>query len=85
MRGHIILDQTGKSGDRDAEADRAGGEIDRDAVLGPARIALHPAKAAEILKLFESLAAEQIVDGVEQRPAVRLDRDPVVGAERVEI
>ena len=80
--GEIILHQAGEGGDRDSEPDRTGREIDRDLVLGPARIALHPAEAAEILELFEALRAEQIVDRVEHRPAVRLDRDPVVGAER---
>ena len=85
VRGEIILHQAGEGGDRDAEPDRPGREIDRDLVLGPAGIALHAAEAAEILQLLDALRAEQIMDRVEQRPAVRLDRDAVVGAERVEI
>ena len=78
MRGQIILHQTGEERDRDAEADRAGREIDRDLVLGPARIALRTAEAAEILERFAPLRAEQIMDRVEHRPGVRLDRDAVV-------
>ena len=50
--GQIILHQAGEGGDRDAEADRAGREVDRDPVLGPARIALRAAEAAEILELL---------------------------------
>ena len=85
MRGEIILDQAGEERDRDAEADRAGREIDRDLVLGPAGIALRAAEAAEILQRLAALRAEQIMDRVEHRPGVRLDRDAVVVAERVEI
>ena len=48
--GEIILHEAGEERDRDAEADRAGREIDRDPVLGPARIALRAAEAAEILE-----------------------------------
>jgi hypothetical protein len=65
----IVLDEAGKGGDRDPEADRAGGEIDRDRVLGAARIGLHALEAAEILELLAALGAEQIMDGVEHRPA----------------
>ena len=85
VRGEIILDQAGEGGDRHPKPDRPGREIDRDSVLGPARIALHPAEAAEVLQLLEALRPHQIMNRVEQGPGMRLDRDPVVGAERAEI
>ena len=66
VRGEIILHQAGEGGDRDAKADRASREVDRDLVLGPAGVALHAAEAAEILQLLDALAAEQIMDRVEQ-------------------
>src|SRR6185503_1906162 len=83
--GEIILNEAGEERDPDAEAHRTGGEVDRDLVLGPAGIALSAAEAAEILQRLAALAPEQIMDRVENGPAVRLDRDPVVGSERVEI
>ncbi len=83
--GQIILDEAGEERDRHAEADRAGGEIDGNAVLGAAGIGLRPAEAAEILQRLAGLAAEQIMDRVQHRSGVRLDGDAVVGAERVEI
>jgi hypothetical protein len=85
VRDQIILDEARKGGDRDPEADGAGGEIDRDLVLGPARIALHSAEAAEILELLAALGAEEIMDGVKHRPGMRLHRHLVVRPERVEI
>ena len=85
VRAEIILDEAGEGGDRDPEPHRAGGKIDRNLVLGPAGIALHTAETAEVLQLLDALAAEQIVDSVEQGAAVRLDRHAVVGAERMEI
>jgi len=57
----------------------------RVGVLGPAGAGWHPAEAAEILELLGALRPHQIMDRVEDRPGVRLDRDAVVGAERVEI
>ena len=50
--GQIILDQAGKGSDRYSQTDRSGGEIDRNPIFGAARIALHPAKAAEIFELL---------------------------------
>ena len=81
----IILDEACEGGDRHAEPDRAGREIDGDPILRPARIALHPAEAAKRLHRLAGLRAEQIVDGVEHRPGMGLHRDLVVRPERVEI
>ncbi len=85
VRAEIILHEAGEEGDRDSEADRTGREVDGNLVLGPARIALRAAEAAEILEGGAALRAEQIVDRVQHRPGVRLHRDPVVRAQSVEI
>ena len=83
--GEIILDEAGEERDRDSKTDRSGREIDRDAVLRPAGIALRAAEPAEILERLALLRTEQVMDRVEHRAGVRLDRDAVVLAERVEI
>ena len=70
---------------RDAQADRAGREIDVVGVLGARRIGLRAFVAAEVLELFAALAAEQILDGVKVRRGMRLDRDAVGRPQRVEI
>ena len=64
---HIVLHQRGEQRLRDAEADRAGGEIDVVGVLGARRIALRALVAAEVFELLARLLAEQILDGVEDR------------------
>ena len=53
----VILDQAGETGHGDAEADRAGREIDVVAVLGPRRIGLGAAEGAKTLQLVASLVA----------------------------
>jgi hypothetical protein len=73
----VVLHQRGEQRLRDAEADRAGGEIDIVDVLGARRIALRPLEAAEVLELLARLVAEQILDGVEHRARMRLHRDAV--------
>ena len=80
-----VLDDAREQGDCNAKSDRPGREIDRDLVLGPAGIALCAAKPAEILELLARLRTEQIMDGVEDGPGVRLDRNPVIGAECMKI
>src|SRR4029079_6034293 len=56
VRAQIILDQAGEERDCDAEPDRSGRKVDRDPVLGPARIALGAAEAAEIFQRLARLA-----------------------------
>ena len=85
VRGEIILHEAGEERDGHAKSDRAGREIDRDPVLGPARIALRAAEPAEILQCLTRLAPEQIMDGVEHRPGMRLHRHAVVRLQGVEI
>src|SRR5439155_12308603 len=59
--GEVILDEAGEERDCDSEAYRARREIDRDAVLGAARVRLCAADAAEVLQRFARLTAEQIM------------------------
>jgi hypothetical protein len=69
MSRDVVLHQRGEQRLRDAEADRAGREIDVVDVLGARRIALRALVAAEVLQLLARLVAEQILDGVEDRLA----------------
>ena len=85
VRDEIVLRQAGEEGDGDTEADAAGREVDRDAVLGPARIALRAAETAEALQLIERLRTQQVMDRVQHRAGVRLDRDLIMPPERMEI
>ena len=85
MRGDVILHQRGEQRLRDAEADRAGREIDVVGVLGARRIGLRAFEAAEILQLLLRLPAEQILDGVEHRARMRLHRDAILRLEHAEI
>jgi len=85
MRGEVILDQAGEDGDCHAKADRPRRKIDRNPVLGPAGVGLRAAEAAEVFELLARLRPEQVMDRVKHRAGMRLDRDTVVGPERVEI
>ena len=85
VRAHVVLHQRGEQRLRDAEADRAGGEIDVVGILGARRIALRALVAAEVLELLAGLLAEQILDGVEVRRGMRLHRDAVLRPQHVEI
>ena len=85
MRGDVVLHQRGEQGLRDAEADRAGGEIDVVGILGARRIGLRALVAAEILQLLAGLMAEQILDGVKHRARMRLHRDAVLRPQHREI
>ena len=85
LQPHIVLHQGCEQGHADAEADRAGGEIHLGLVLGARGIGLRAAEAAEILERRAALPPEQVLDGVEDRRRVRLDRDAVGGPERVEV
>ena len=81
----VILRHRGEQGHADAEPDRAGREIDGFAVLGARRVGLRAAKGAKPLQLLAALMPEQVLDGVEDRRGVRLDRDAVLWAQHVEI
>ena len=82
---HVVLHQAGKARLGDAEADRAGREVDVGLVLGARGIGLRAAEGAEVLQLVERLVAEQVLDGVEHRARVRLDRHAVLRPQDVEI
>ena len=85
VRAHVILHQRREQRLRHAKPDRAGREIDVVGVFGARRIGLRAFIAAEVFELVPRLAAEQILNGVEIRPGMRLDRDAVLRPQRVEI
>ena len=85
VRAHVILHQRGEQRLRDAEADRAGGEIHVVGILGARGIALRALVAAERFELLARLLAEQILDRVEVRARMRLHGDAVLRAQHVEI
>lgn len=72
--------------DRGGRADphRAGRVVDRVGVLGPRRVGLQPAERAQRAQVALVELAEQVVDRVQHRGRVRLDRDPVPGPQVLE-
>ena len=68
-----------------ADADRAGREVDGVGVLGAARVALQAAELAQRRQVASVEAAEQVVDRVQDRRGVRLDRDAVGRAQVREV
>ena len=68
-----------------AEADAAGGVVDRVRVLRPARVGLQPAVLAQLRQIRPVQPPEQVVDGVQHRAGVRLDADPVRRLEHPEV
>ncbi len=85
LETEIILGERGEQGHADAEPDRPGREIDGVAVLGARRVGLSAAEAAKPLQLVARLMSEQVLDGVKDGRGVRLDRDPVLRPQHVEI
>ncbi len=69
---------------RCADADRAGRVVDRVGVLGAAGVALQSAEGAQRLEVRALERAEQVVDRVQHRRRVRLDRHAVLGAQLAE-
>src|SRR5580692_2880916 len=62
-----------------ADADRAGRVVDGVGVLDPAGIALQAGERAQRRQVRLVQLAQQVVDGVEHRRSVRLDRHPIRG------
>ena len=85
LRPQIILHQGSKTGQRDAQPNRSGREINFRAILGPGRIGLRAAHLPKCRHLLDTLAAEQIIDRMQHRPGMRLYRHPVIGAQNLEI
>jgi len=85
VEADIVLHQRGEERVADAQADRAGGEIDLRLVLGARGIGLRAAKCPEIGQCLAALAAKKILDRVKDRRRVRLDREPVLGPQRMKI
>ncbi len=85
LQPQIVLGDRAEQGHADAEPDRPGRKIDGIAVLGPRRVGLGTAIGSEMLQLLAGLMPEQVLDRVKDRRGVRLDRDPVLRAQHVEI
>ena len=85
LEPHVVLGKAGEAGHGDAEADRTGREIDVVHVLGARRVGLRPAERTEAFQVVPALLSQQVLDRMEHRARVRLDRDPVVRLEHVEI
>ncbi len=85
LEADIVLYQGAEQRNADTEPDRTGRVVDIVTVLGARRIGLRAAERPETLQLVERLIAEQVLDGVEDRRGVRLDRDAVLRAQDVEI
>ena len=81
----VVLDERGKQRLGDAQADGAGREVDVVDILGARGVGLSPLVAAKILQLFPGLVAEQVLDRMEDRARMRLDRHPVLGTQDREI
>ncbi len=82
---HVVLHQAGEARGGDAETHRARGEVHVIGVLRARGIGLGAAEGAEALELVQRLVAEQVLDGVEHRARVRLDRHAVLGPQDVEV
>ena len=81
----VVPDDAREEGRGDPEPHRPGRKVDVVLVLGARGIGLRTAKGAEPLQVLAGLAPEEVLDGMERRARVRLDRDPVPGAEDREI
>ncbi|TPW08102.1 MAG: hypothetical protein FD124_633 [Alphaproteobacteria bacterium] len=83
-RGEVVLHEAAERRHRDAQAHGARGIIHVVLVLRTRRIRLCAAERAEPLELFASLSAQHVLDRVKQRARVRLHRDAVLRAQRME-
>ena len=79
-----VLGQGGKERHGDAQAHRAGREVDAGRVLGARGVGLRPAQRPEPLEPLARLAAQEIHGGVVDRARVRLHRDAIARAHHVE-
>ena len=85
FRADVILHKRRKQRLRDAEPDRSSGKIDAVGILGARGIGLCASICPELLQSFFRLAAKKILNGVEDRPSVRLHRDAVFGPQNRKI
>ena len=81
----VVLHQRAEHRRGHPEADRARREVDVVRVLRAARVALRAAVAAERFERGAGQPARHALDRVEDGRGVRLHRDAVLGAQRVEV
>ena len=77
VAGDVPLGERAPDRRRGADADGAGGEVDRVGVFRPAGVALQAVEGAELGEVAAIQSAEEVVDGVEDRRGVGFHRDPV--------
>ena len=77
VAGDVPLGERAPDRGRGADADGAGGEVDRVGVFRPAGVALQAVEGAELGEVAAIQSAEEVVDGVEDRRGVGFHRDPV--------
>ena len=75
--GHVAVRERAPDRRRRADADRAGRVVDGIGVLGAARVGLQPAVLAQRREVAAVQPAQQVVDRVQHRRRVRLDRHAV--------
>ena len=75
--GHVAVRERAPDRRRRADPDRAGRVVDRVGVLGARRVGLQPAELPQRLEVARLEAPEQVVDRVQHRRGVRLDRHAV--------
>ena len=85
VEAQVILHQRGEQGRRDPQPHRAGGKIHRASVLGTRGVGLSAAQPPESLEVVQALVAQQVLNGVEDRRGVGLDRDPVFRPQHVKV
>ena len=75
--GHVAVRERAPDRRGRADADRAGRVVDRVGVLRARRVGLQPAELAQRLQVARLEPPEQVVDRVQHRRGVRLDRHAV--------
>ncbi len=85
MRLGVAVGERGEQGRRRAEPDRAGRDIDRVRVLGPARVRLQTVEVAQLGQVAPIEVTQQVLDGVERGTGVGLDRHPIACSQPGEI
>ena len=84
-RLHVPIGDGAEQRSRRTEPDRARRVVDGERVLRPRGVALQAAELAQLRQVGAVEAAEQVLDRVQHRRRVRLDRDAILRAQIVEV
>ncbi len=85
VSGHVAVRERAPDRGRRTDAHRARREVRGHGVLETTRVALQPAELAQRRQVLRVELAEQVLDGVQDRRSVRLDRDAVGAAQMMEV